>query len=138
MKGDFSRWTFDPTKHYSRVLSLQGRVFLDADFNEAQELQLHHLRTLTTDLLGPHAGPGTGFAIVAATPASATDFLISQGSYYVNGILCENPSPPPPPSRSACCRGRQILGSTVLVETWTRSPRAPSSFTSTCLGTLFL
>ena len=30
MKGDFSRITFDPKKHYSRVLMQQGRVQLDA------------------------------------------------------------------------------------------------------------
>ena len=34
MKGDFSRITFDPKKHYSRVLMQQGRVQLDADWNE--------------------------------------------------------------------------------------------------------
>ena len=88
MKGDFSRWTFDPTKHYSRVLSLQGRVFLDADFNEAQELQLRRLRRLTADLLGPHAGPGKTFDITATTPPSA-DFLVKAGVYYVQGIACE-------------------------------------------------
>jgi len=86
MKGDFSRWTFDPSKHYGRVLSLQGRVFLDADSNEAHELQLWHLRKLMQDLIGPHAGPGTGFEI---TPVQG-DFSIAAGSYYVNGILCEN------------------------------------------------
>jgi Family of unknown function (DUF6519) len=95
MKGDFSRWTFDPTKHYSRVLSLQGRVFLDADFNEGLEVQLYHLRKLAADLLGPHAGPGNGFELVETTPAS-NDFFITQGAYYVNGILCESPAPPAP------------------------------------------
>jgi hypothetical protein len=89
MKGDFSRWTFDAAKHYSRVLSLQGRVFLDADFNEAQELGLQHLRKLTADLLGPHAGPGTAFEINATATPSA-DFVIRGGRYYVNGIVCEN------------------------------------------------
>jgi hypothetical protein len=96
MKGDFSRWTFDRTKRYDRVLSLQGRVFLDADFNEGMELQLQRLRKLTADVLGPHAGPGaSGFSIVATNPPSK-DFFISSGSYYVNGILCENPDLPPP------------------------------------------
>ena len=31
MKGDFSRRTFDPRKHYSAVLQEQGRVLTDAD-----------------------------------------------------------------------------------------------------------
>ena len=38
MKGDFSRLTFDPTKHFSGVRMQQGRVQLDADWNE----QLRH------------------------------------------------------------------------------------------------
>jgi uncharacterized protein DUF6519 len=91
MKGDFSRWTFDRTKHYSRVLSMQGRVFLDADFNEGLELQLQRLRMLTAHLLGPHAGPGTGFEVAPPSPAGK-DFVIDAGVYYVNGVLCENDS----------------------------------------------
>ena len=34
MRGDFTRDTFDPTRHYSGVLLQQGRVQLDADANE--------------------------------------------------------------------------------------------------------
>ena len=34
MKGDFSRETFDRARHYSAVLLQQGRVQLDADWNE--------------------------------------------------------------------------------------------------------
>ena len=34
MKGGFSRFTFDPTKHYAGVLHQQGRVLLDSDWNE--------------------------------------------------------------------------------------------------------
>ena len=34
MKGDFSRDTFDPAKQFTRVLMQQGRVQLDADWNE--------------------------------------------------------------------------------------------------------
>ena len=57
MKGDFSRNTFDPTKHFSRVLMQQGRVQLDADWNEQAAILLHYLRTLAADLIGPCAGP---------------------------------------------------------------------------------
>lgn len=60
MKGDFSRDTFDPSKHFSRVLMQQGRVQLDADWNEQNAILLHYLRTLAKDILGPHAGPADG------------------------------------------------------------------------------
>ena len=43
MKGDFTRDTFDRTKHYSRVLMQQGRVTLDADWNEQTAILLHYL-----------------------------------------------------------------------------------------------
>lgn len=57
MKGDFSRMTFDPSKHFSRVLMQQGRVQLDADWNEQVAILLHYLQALAADLIGPHGGP---------------------------------------------------------------------------------
>ena len=38
MKGDFTRFSFDPAKHYSGVRMQQGRVQLDADWNEQQSI----------------------------------------------------------------------------------------------------
>ncbi|HEX7956818.1 MAG TPA: DUF6519 domain-containing protein [Pyrinomonadaceae bacterium] len=113
MKGDFSRDTFDPLKHFTRVLMQQGRVQLDADWNEQTSLLWHFMRALTSDLIGPHGGPDglCGFAILAADgpQGSVTDaekvgaeeiialkpnlqgnFGIGTGRYYVSGLLCEN------------------------------------------------
>jgi hypothetical protein len=93
MKGDFSRDTFDATKRYSRVLQQQGRVQLDADWNEQASISTHYLRSLALDLIGPHGGPGDGFKI-SRLPAAAgqplTDLGIGAGHYYVAGLLCEN------------------------------------------------
>ena len=36
--GDFTRTTFDPTHHYSGVRMQQGRVQLDADWNEQLDI----------------------------------------------------------------------------------------------------
>ena len=41
MPGDYSRNTFDPRRHYSGVLMQQGRVQLDADWNEQQAIAAH-------------------------------------------------------------------------------------------------
>lgn len=103
MKGDFTRVTFDPAKHFSRVLQQQGRVQLDADSNEQTAILLHYIRTLAADLIGPFAGPvpinagtvdsGPGFRIDPITEnfnPKSPDFSISKGRYYVDGILCEN------------------------------------------------
>ena len=90
MRGDFSRDTFDPVKHFSRVLQQQGRVHVDADWNEQSAILMHYLRTLAADLIGPFAGPsgeGFGFEIDEVTKEG---FSIGRGRYYVDGILCEN------------------------------------------------
>lgn len=87
MKGDFSRDTFDSRKQFSSVLMQQGRVLLDADWNEQSAILLHYIRTLAADLIGPHAGPGSGFEIELA---GENDLTIKPGRYYVDGILCEN------------------------------------------------
>jgi hypothetical protein len=57
MKADFTRDTFKPLKHFSRVLMQQGRVQLDSDWNEQTAILLHYLRELAADLIGPHGGP---------------------------------------------------------------------------------
>ncbi|MBC8003202.1 MAG: hypothetical protein H7X97_11510 [Opitutaceae bacterium] len=86
--GDFTRDTHHPLKRFSRVLMQQGRVLLDADWNEQTSIVLHYLRSLAADLIGPHGGPPGQFEIKA--PIGSTDFAISEGRYYVNGLLCEN------------------------------------------------
>lgn len=118
MQGDFSRDTFDPARDYSRVLMQQGRVLLDADWNEQTAILLHYLRTLARDLIGPHGGPADalGFELMtngtrdlaqrmqAMEPDEARrkwllerlskeDAVIGTGRYYVNGILVENRRP---------------------------------------------
>jgi hypothetical protein len=102
MKGDFTRDTFDQAKHFSRVLSQQGRVTLDADFNEQSAIDLHYLRTLARDVIGPYAAPVNPFRVLEPTVpnaeggflvqehTSADGFKISAGRYYVDGILVEN------------------------------------------------
>lgn len=102
MHGDFTRWTFAPKEAYRSVLLQQGRVVLDADWNEQAALTAHHDETRTLDLAGPAGGPltGAGFAIVGAdgAPAEAArweDLSVTPGRYYVAGMLVEAPAPPP-------------------------------------------
>ena len=38
MRGDFTRDSFNPAKAYTRVLMQQGRVQLDADWNEQNSI----------------------------------------------------------------------------------------------------
>ena len=69
MKGDFSRGSFDPTKHFARVLLQQGRVLTDADFNEQGAIQRELLRAFVVDLVGRRWRVGEGFAIGGAASA---------------------------------------------------------------------
>lgn len=91
MKGDFSRDSFDRFKHFRRVLMQQGRVQLDADWNEQVSILLHYIESLAADIIGPYAGPeGDDFGFAIKSNGSSNDFAIGRGRYYVNGILCEN------------------------------------------------
>jgi hypothetical protein len=93
MQGDFSRTTFDPRKHYSAVLTQQGRVQLDADANEQAAILLGQLRTTIADVIGPAAAPANGGGFVIGTVAGKTtqeDVSISAGRMYVGGIPVAN------------------------------------------------
>ena len=90
MNGDFARVTFSPARHFSQVLLQQGRMLLEADFNEQGAIHLHFLRTLITDLVG--RGWRAGDAFTLDLPKLKDDFQIKRGHFYVDGILCENES----------------------------------------------
>ena len=96
MHGDFSRVTFDPAKRFSAVLSLQGRVHVEADHNEHAAILQHYLRTLVTDLLGevsfPDAAPGFEITLVVKS-GTLEDLEIGFGRCYVDGLLVENRPP---------------------------------------------
>jgi hypothetical protein len=89
MNGDFTRFSHQPAKHYSRVLRQQGRVDLDADWNEAMEIQATLRRLQTLDLLGDAAAPAHAAGYGVSAPAGAADLVIGAGRLYVGGLLCQ-------------------------------------------------
>ncbi|MFN3983780.1 MAG: DUF6519 domain-containing protein, partial [Caldilinea sp.] len=92
MQGDFTRWTFDRSKHYSGVLNQQGRVALDADWNEQVAIEQYDMRTTRQDGIGLCGGPqgvdaaGDPLAGFDVTTDGAT-LSVTKGRYYVDGIL---------------------------------------------------
>jgi hypothetical protein len=135
MRGDFTRNTFDPARNFSRVLMQQGRVTLDADWNEQASILLHFMRTFVVDLIGPAAGPlgRAGFELISAfagkwqdkvaalvPPDQATtiegkiekssDVLIAPGRYYVEGL----PAVIDKPLLYSAQRGYSYFGSPTL------------------------
>ena len=89
MKGDFSRYRFDPAKHYAAVLEQQGRVQLDADANEQRAIEAHRLLTQTVDVVGATGAPRHAAGFAVSLNADNTSLLIGPGRYYVDGLLCE-------------------------------------------------
>jgi hypothetical protein len=90
MPGDYSRFTDDPKKRFSRVLFEQGRVIQDADLDEMVEILTRRDRLHALDIMGRFAVPRiptqNGFAI---TPNGAGDLKIGAGHAYIDGILAE-------------------------------------------------
>lgn len=127
MKGDFSRETFDRRKHYSGVLMQQGRVQLDADWNEQQAIVQYHELTENIDIIGTTGAPleEAGFAICAHD----NKLLIGSGRYYVDGLLCENettidymqqPDFPNPTDPGAILSNQSYSLGLVYLESWQR------------------
>lgn len=93
MKGDFTRFTFRPEKHYTNVFMQQGRLQLDADWNEQMNIQAYLSQQQAQDMIGATAGtPASGVFKdgfrISATP-DGRDLIIHPGRYYVGGLLCE-------------------------------------------------
>src|SRR5438067_397248 len=92
MAGDYTRFTFDARKRFASVRMQQGRVQLDADWNEHADVLRERTRLLTLDaggrawvawlttpdafLIGPLAGPPPNLSI-------------GTGRIYVDGRLAE-------------------------------------------------
>src|SRR6478735_6933381 len=89
MPGDFSRKTFDRKKHYSGVLMQQGRVQLDADWNEELDIEQYRIFTETKDVIGPAGVPKKNGGFKITLSADGTDLIIAPGRIYVEGLLCE-------------------------------------------------
>jgi len=90
MNGDFSRLTFDKTKHYTGVLAQQGRVSLDADTNEQQAITQYRHDATAADVIGPSGVPKQGGGFAIGVSGDAKDLTIGAGTLYVDGLLCEN------------------------------------------------
>jgi len=67
MKGDFTRDTFKAEKHYQHVLMQQGRVQLDADWNEQAAIASRRHATTAVDVVGHCGGPAEPAAFGAFT-----------------------------------------------------------------------
>ncbi len=89
MKGDYSRFSFDPTKHYRAVLMQQGRLQLDADWNEQVQMAEHRYSAFFRSLVGRS---GTPKEKEMKLVESGDGLNLTNGIYYIDGLLIENES----------------------------------------------
>lgn len=115
MRTDVSRLSFDEGNHFVAVFQQMGRLPLDADFNEQNELMLRLVQRLAGDSV--HTGsPNEGFRVDtrllidrldsrrgwSATPAAAAsfvdhfDFRVGDGSLVVSGATALSRTLPRP------------------------------------------
>lgn len=89
MSYDLSRVTFNSLDDYFGVVMQQGRVQLDADWNELIAQIGRRLRAGSLDTFGPAVVPRvTPDGFLVSGPANAIE--IGPGRIYVDGLLAEN------------------------------------------------
>lgn len=138
MPGDYSKFSDDPLKRFSRVLMQQGRVTTDADENEREEIGIRRDRTMALDIVGKAAVPRATTPHAFEITASGGDLKIGAGRMYIDGIIAEAfPSDPltyatqpffpdPPPIGSfGSGRGLAYLEVWEREITWAEDPNLP-------------
>ena len=88
MATDRIRRSYDATRMYRRVVAQQGRVTVEADANEADEIRLDESRAELIDIIGPTGTPDDGFKI-SLPGGGDLDFAIAPGTLYVGGVRVE-------------------------------------------------
>src|ERR1035441_4659232 len=84
MGSDRARVSYNPSQQYRSVVMQQGRVTVEADWNEAQLIASEAMRLEALDFVGPAGTPDNGYAI--SLISGGFDFDIGAGSMYVGGM----------------------------------------------------
>jgi hypothetical protein len=88
MGSDRARVSYDPRQQYRSVVMQQGRVQLEADWNEAQEITGEEMRKEALDFVGPSGTPDDGYKVDPDAKANFRqfDFIVERGIMYVGGL----------------------------------------------------
>lgn len=89
MRGDFTRFSHRAERHYAGVLMQQGRVTLDADWNEQFEIDDHRWRVQTVDTVGRACAPEDEAGFRLSFTPDGSDLVIHPGRIYLDGLLVE-------------------------------------------------
>src|SRR5471030_1229084 len=93
MGSDRARNSYDERQQYRSVVMQQGRVTLEADWNEAQVIAGEEARKEILDIVGTAGTPDNGYAITFPTELPAFDFQAGAGTMYVGGMRAALPAP---------------------------------------------
>ena len=91
MGSDRARISYNPGQLYRSVVMQQGRVTLEADWNEAQTIANEQTRREALDFVGPtgtwRSDNGYAISLIPTTGSNppSYDFTIGSGSMYVGG-----------------------------------------------------
>jgi uncharacterized protein DUF6519/parallel beta helix pectate lyase-like protein len=92
MKGDFSRWTFDPADNYTGVLEQQGRVHLDTDRNADAQIAAYWRESIGGDVIGdrvaavPASKPASFRVTEAQTDGTVVQVTLEPGRVWAEGL----------------------------------------------------
>ncbi len=86
MGGDRARVSHDPSRKWRGLIAQQGRVTVEADWNEAAAIDHDADRLATIEMVGSLGTPDQGYGVTTG-PASGTpgDLTIGPGTIYVGG-----------------------------------------------------
>lgn len=101
MAGDLARVSYDPSRKWRGLIAQQGRVTVEADWNEAAAIGAEAARQRTLDTVGTLGTPDGGYVVTAiptagsppagappagSPPASGPgDLIIGPGTLYAGG-----------------------------------------------------
>lgn len=92
MSSDRARISYDPRQQYRSVVMQQGRVTLEADWNESQDIASEEARAEALDFVGPAGTPDNGYAVSVPGGLNPFDFQVGPGTMYVGGMRASLPS----------------------------------------------
>lgn len=99
MGSDRARISYEPAQQYRAVVAQQGRVTLEADWNESQQIASEELREETLDFVGSSGTPDNGYEVIdykvidLKKPSGSFDFATRNGTMYVGGVRAFTDNP---------------------------------------------
>jgi hypothetical protein len=86
MASDRARVSYDPSRKWRGLVAQQGRVTVEADWNEAAAIQAAGDRAVTLDVVGPVGTPDDDYAVTETAHGSAEGALrVGPGALYLGG-----------------------------------------------------